>query len=330
MRRTLYFKPFFMICAVLMIAACSDSADDDNVDVSLNKSEMVASPPPIDGLKPDEMAIAAPPEAPAEVPEVKLAAGGASETQKIENLNFRLLNLERQMANLQGGFDKILPPLAEAARGTRNLETAAMTVQQSRSAAKIDPVLLAPASPNTARQNNASGPLAMAPPPPLNTTPEEEFKRQMAVTDSGMLPSSSPEAMLGNVALPDEGLANTEPAAPPPPIAMNANVTAVRVGEHPGKSRIVLDLTGDVPFKYEIDNNERVLLVALPGTGWETLPGKAIKNPIISGYTAQMNQAGDGSVLVIELAAPSKVVSATKMGASGDAGNRIVLDIAPL
>lgn len=110
-----------------------------------------------------------------------------------------------------------------------------------------------------------------------------------------------------------------------------ANVSALRVGEHGTKTRLVLDLTtsSKPDFKYDLDNGEKLLLVDLPATGWAGTSsgnGGAV-SPLVGSWSVQTNAEG-GSGLAIQLKKPARVLS-TQFLPSGD-GNpaRLVIDIA--
>jgi len=105
-----------------------------------------------------------------------------------------------------------------------------------------------------------------------------------------------------------------------------STVTNLRVGQHPGKTRIVLDLSGKTSFQTRLENGNKVLVVSLPSAVWGTdASAKSADQSLFAGYTA--NEKGSGSVLKIALSAPSKLVYKQALKPSGDFGNRIVLDI---
>ena len=181
-------------------------------------------------------------------------------------------------------------------------------------------------------------PLAVAPPPPPISpleTEENKAKEQAAAPTTS---TPSPDAALAKIAQATE--AAPEPVTPPPASAAapattdapatGVNITAVRFGEHPGLTRIVLDISGSDKFTYNVDNKAKTLMVELPGAGWTAAAQKTIKNPLVVNYDAKNNASGDGTTLVVTLAKDVKVKSATLMAPGDGYGERIVIDITGL
>ncbi|HOO82326.1 MAG TPA: hypothetical protein PK513_07485 [Alphaproteobacteria bacterium] len=108
------------------------------------------------------------------------------------------------------------------------------------------------------------------------------------------------------------------------------SVKGVRLGEHPGKTRLVFDLDGPADFKFNLDNAQKLLVISLPGAGWTAAQEHVYKNnKILQAYAAKAAKAG-GSVVVVKLRAPAKVLSSAKLGKNAAGMHRIFLDIALL
>lgn len=76
-------------------------------------------------------------------------------------------------------------------------------------------------------------------------------------------------------------------------------VSRVRIGEHPDKVRLVLDLSGPADFRTMEMADARGAIIELPGTGWEAaMAWSADTTPILSGYAAEGLQ-GAGSRLIL-------------------------------
>ncbi len=116
------------------------------------------------------------------------------------------------------------------------------------------------------------------------------------------------------------------------PVAMDANVTGVRVGEHPDKTRIVLDIMGGpskISHTVDLDNGEKILVVELPSTGWSA-PATAsyAKAPILASYKADKTGSG-GTLLILQLKANANIVYQGMMPLpAGKQGGRIIIDLA--
>ncbi|MCK6417350.1 MAG: AMIN domain-containing protein [Alphaproteobacteria bacterium] len=107
-----------------------------------------------------------------------------------------------------------------------------------------------------------------------------------------------------------------------------AEITAVRVGQHPGKSRIVIDVGQPASFSTDLDNKEKILVIELPKTALGAVKAQRVaKNVLIAGYNTQAVN-GKGARLIVELKKPVKIVSAAPLAPSNGKGHRIMLDLA--
>jgi hypothetical protein len=143
-----------------------------------------------------------------------------------------------------------------------------------------------------------------------------------------------PREVIQTASLPPEAIA-PQAQTPPETIAPAAgaatsSVRGVRVGEHPDKVRIVLDVSGPAKFSYDIDNNEKLLIIDLPQSSWPTgAAGSFDGNALVSGYTAKPSASG-GVTLAVELKKPAKLTMSSALEPNESYGHRIVFDVAPL
>lgn len=117
--------------------------------------------------------------------------------------------------------------------------------------------------------------------------------------------------------------------APPASAAFQptASVKTIRMGEHDDKTRIVLDVTNDVPFKLDMDNQSRQLVVTLPGASWQAIQADVIGgNSVIAGFEAV--PTGNGTQLALRLNQASEVIWSQILPAAGGKTPRIVIDLA--
>jgi hypothetical protein len=107
-------------------------------------------------------------------------------------------------------------------------------------------------------------------------------------------------AMAGMISIKAEPV-NAE-TAPKPAAAVTGTVRAVRIADHPDKTRMVLDMTANLAATAKIENNGKTLVIPLPQMNW---PGKqsweADSAQLISGYHVK-----DGS-LYVDLMYPSQI-----------------------
>jgi len=238
------------------------------------------------------------------IPEERLA--GVEGSPGGEDVHFRLVRIEREVNNLRDDFDKLLPPLSNLIVSDNQLDK---TIQEisARPAHK-------PPVPEEARVFNDTG-----------TTSE-------ALLDSTRKTQAAPLRPLGS--------ASAQPAPAPAPVARAAApsqpasggggatvVRAVRTGEHPGKTRLVLDLTGASKYRADIDNDENLLLIELSDAGWSAAEQKLMNHPLIKGYTTQASGNG-GTILALELKKPAKILGSAALKPNAQYGNRIYLDLA--
>lgn len=114
------------------------------------------------------------------------------------------------------------------------------------------------------------------------------------------------------------------------PVSPSASVQRVRIGEHPDRVRLVLDLSGSVPYRLTTEEEGGVIILTLPGTGWEADPQwQSDLMPLITAYETEVMDDG-GTRL--------KMVARGKMKAGGNGilepedgqGYRLYIDLLPV
>lgn len=151
-------------------------------------------------------------------------------------------------------------------------------------------------------------------------------------------PKTAPAPVVHAPPKPTEAPAAVSPApakapsviAQTPAATETLHVTGVRIGIHPDRTRIVLDLSGPAKFQTDLDNTEKLLLVDLPETLWkapenQTTGGKSL----VSSYSSQGAHEGKGATAVFQLTGPVKILSASPLRPEGKSGHRIVIDLGP-
>ncbi len=108
-------------------------------------------------------------------------------------------------------------------------------------------------------------------------------------------------------------------------------VTSVRMGEHPGKTRFVLDVSGSVKFETRLDNKGRMFFVTLPATAWKAQDEKMLKDhALIKGYAVRRTSNGK-SILAVGLKKDAELVFSTLYGPNKTYTNyRVVFDLRAL
>ncbi|NQW10208.1 MAG: N-acetylmuramoyl-L-alanine amidase [Alphaproteobacteria bacterium] len=107
----------------------------------------------------------------------------------------------------------------------------------------------------------------------------------------------------------------------------DGRVFNIRVGQHPDKTRVVLDLSRDIDFFVFLLPDPYRIVVDLPELAFE-LPANARSRPVgrISGWRHGLFEQGT-SRLVIDATEPMTVKAAFVLPPSGTQGHRLVLDL---
>jgi hypothetical protein len=76
-----------------------------------------------------------------------------------------------------------------------------------------------------------------------------------------------------------------------PPLSNGqASVYDLRIGEHPGRTRLVMDVNSKTGFSVDIDNNENIAVIDLPESGWTASTSQALaKSNFISSSSCNSN-----------------------------------------
>lgn len=217
----------------------------------------------------------------------------------------RVLRLEHKVAGLDRDFKKLLPPLSEILVSDQKLDQTIQDIQ-------------------TSQAQDAQTDQGVVDLPPLS----ESARPLTTETVSTPAAVSKPVALKAPAKTAREKEKGKEtPKISAPEGKGPRRVSAIRVGEHPGKTRLVLDVDGPVKQSYDIDNGEHLLLIELPGAAWGAADKKTFgKSPLLKSYTAQPSQNG-GTALAVELAKPAKVTSSGLLPPAGSAGYRVFFDL---
>lgn len=133
----------------------------------------------------------------------------------------------------------------------------------------------------------------------------------------------------GEVAQPHQVKEKTtlEPAPHSSDGAYKTIVKGVRIGEHPDKVRLVLDLSG--PATYEVQaEGDNVVVIDLPDTAWDALKlWHSDTNPVIADFTTHAREGG-GSQLRISGRGRLKATQHAALAPADGLGYRLFIDLA--
>lgn len=106
-----------------------------------------------------------------------------------------------------------------------------------------------------------------------------------------------------------------------------ARATAIRAGKHPGKTRMVIEVSDITRYKVAIDHIRNVLRIKMEATSWAIEPQGTIGgSPLLGSYTARPQN--DGSVLLeIRLKAKSEILDTMLLRPNTSSLHRVVIDL---
>ena len=108
-----------------------------------------------------------------------------------------------------------------------------------------------------------------------------------------------------------------------------AAITDVRIGQHPDKTRIVLDASANANFEYQMDEQKNVLVVKLHGVRWAAAEKRVFSShPLLLAYLAKPLDDG-GTLLAIKMKQPAKLLFKSILPPAAGKSFRIVFDVAP-
>lgn len=111
------------------------------------------------------------------------------------------------------------------------------------------------------------------------------------------------------------------------PAAGGASVIDVRTGDHPDRTRVVLDLSGPSRFEYVMDEEKNMLVIELPDARWEAGERRVFSDhPLLMAYLARPAPSG-GTLLAIKMKRKAKLIFKTVYEPNQSRGHRIVFDV---
>jgi hypothetical protein len=241
--------------------------------------------------------------------------------------------LENAVQELRNDFDTMAPSIVKLVAVEKDIQELVSQLETLVSGENSVPALEAEALDDPSY--SAPGPAAMggadAAPVPLQNEPVIDRAPAVPPT-AAATPVPSPLPATTTAQAPPAPLVPTPaPAAAQPvpaPVAGAPAVTAIRIGEHPGKTRIVLDLSAKTDFTADLDNAEKILVIELPNAGWSAAMQKAFSSsPLLISYDVTAANGGKGSLLALKLKADASILYKDSMPADSGSGHKIVIDI---
>lgn len=265
---------------------------------------------------------------------VAMTAAAAATAPGDGSVETRIAKLEQTVGSLRSDYNRIMP--AFASLNTTNERIQTLLDEIERETGKRPAAADIPAA--SSAQQGQTPSLATPPMAHEMAKPEKPAAAPVAAKNAAVAkaaPATSPAMPAAQAnkpaAAPATIPAKAEAAPNVAPAAGGNMVTAVRIGEHGTKTRLVMDLTAKTKpeFKYDLDNGEKLLLVEMPSSGWGGAEsGKPANSPIIAGWSVQKGASG-GSSVAIQLKKNARILSTEFLKAEGKDPARLVMDIAP-
>lgn len=231
--------------------------------------------------------------------------------QKLSDPDLRISRLENAVQELRNDFDKMAPSIIRLIAIESDIQT---LVKQLETLLNSEPPpQKAPTqeiAPTPLSSAGSSAPVALADEPAME--PDAPALESMA--------SGAPVPITGQASPP----APSRPVLPAGKIA----VLDMRVGEHPDKTRIVLDVSGKTSFRADLDKAERILLVELPETVWRAPASTRYPDSkLLVSHVAE--STGDGpTLLIVQLKTDADLIYQGTMSGKDGKGQRIIIDLA--
>jgi N-acetylmuramoyl-L-alanine amidase len=113
-----------------------------------------------------------------------------------------------------------------------------------------------------------------------------------------------------------------------PSQAEQGTLLGVRLGVHPDKTRIVLDVSARPEYRLSLLSNPNRLVIILPGIPWADVSARLpAPNGVVQGFAGE--PAGTGTQLIVRLATPAEIKAADTLLASDSAPARLFVDLVP-
>lgn len=128
-----------------------------------------------------------------------------------------------------------------------------------------------------------------------------------------------------------EPSAMAKPAAPLPSSSAGSGpmVKDLRIGQHAGKVRLVMDLNQQASFTTDLDNQENILIIELPDARWNAATQKSFgsKSPLLKSYSVEPINNGNGSRVIISLKRSAQIQKTQALPPGPNPNYRIYMDL---
>ena len=123
--------------------------------------------------------------------------------------------------------------------------------------------------------------------------------------------------------------------ATPPPVVVphhsqtsDGSIKRVRAGQHKDFTRLVIDLRHETPYRIDLDNQEKLMLIELPKAKIFSPMNKPWRKfPLLEAYSVQPGQGGEGGQVIIQLKRPVTILQDKMIPPGSNPDARIFIDL---
>jgi hypothetical protein len=299
-RVTLSCRSFLLLpLAVLGLSACTVPPKADKDPQALDNKAML-------------------PVVPVPAPAVEQVAATAMPESGISPLEERVLALEKNMIGVQSEVATSRPILRKVDAMERNFKALSLELDRIDRDYAISSVA---GSKEKSEEKAEASSKAETPSSPL--LPKPSMQQDQPDHSAAVKRTYVPKPVFRP--LPKK----VEAVAPAQPNSHKLTVRNLRVGEkNGGVTRIVLDTNSPARLNYDLDNNEKILVIEVPDSGWAAQKSASLtSSPLVASYKAESDKTG--SRLILQLKKEATVLSTARLAAGKGSGDRVYLDIAP-
>ena len=106
-----------------------------------------------------------------------------------------------------------------------------------------------------------------------------------------------------------------------------ASVIRLRSGKHPGKTRLVIEVTRTTKYKVIVDHIRNVLRIKLDNTRWEISPQESFKKSNLLGTYIARGQKDGSTILEVRLKKKTKILDTMILRPNLSSKHRVVIDL---
>ena len=162
-----------------------------------------------------------------------------------------------------------------------------------------------------------------------DVTPHKAAQASAAVsqTNDVVVPGKKPSAMAKPYVRPLSKKSVNTQASPQKQVQYLAEAIRLRSGKHPGRTRLVIEVTETTRYKVAIDHVRNVLRIKIDSTKWRLSPQESFtKSDLLGTYVAR--QYKDGSVLFeVRLKKKTKILDTMILRPNLSSKHRVVIDL---